>query len=351
MQLRPFYATVPADSRAAEAMARLDWPCAGHTDARGELSKLGQKGDALEIERPSILAYRLRRSGHDDAWGLLGVVPCSEYRTGELLIHEQTLVKTVETRTRYLESASLQSGPVLLADSGEAVRQALELARSSVSDETPLTEIIGAGRSDTLWALPENVTTSIQALLAKAERPLVADGHHRAKATAAACDDMLVALFDENDFTVGACERKLSGAPHRALLSSALGEHGISATPSDAETPEARHAKLYDGQSWCNLDLGDADELTSDSRLLQDRVLSPVFGVADPTTDERLECLPACAAADQAAALAGPDEIVLRLHPAGLSNVRAMAESGILMPPKTTWFEPKPLPGLVIRTL
>ena len=351
MQLRPFYATIPADGRAAEAIARLDWPCAGRADARRALSELGEKGDAPKVKRPSILAYRLCCSGHDDAWGLLGVVPCSEYRTGELLVHEQTLVKTVETRTRYLESVGLQSGPVLLAGSGDAVHHALGLARSSVSDETPLTEIVGADRSDTLWSLPENVTTNIQALLANAKRPLVADGHHRAKATAAVCDDMLVALFDESDFTVGACERKLSGAPHRALLSYALSEHGILVTPSDGETPAARHAKLYDGQSWCDLDLDDADNLTSDSRLLQDRVLSPVFDVADPTTDERLECLPACATADQAAALAGPNEIVFRLRPANLSDVRTMAESGILMPPKTTWFEPKPLPGLVIRSL
>ncbi|WP_322153860.1 DUF1015 family protein [Paratractidigestivibacter sp.] len=348
MQLEPFCAICPADAAAAGRLAKLDWPGSSKADdLRQRLRDLSSQGALRTSDGPALLAYRVRRVGHRDAWGLIGSVAACEYADG-MLAHEQTLEKTVRIRTEYLADTGLQTGPVLLAGADEATHDAIQLAKGAVGDVSPLIELQDAERSDTLWVLDGAAATSVQALLAKAEEPLIADGHHRAKATASCCKSMLVALFADKDFSVGACERVVSLVVDRDGLAERIAGGGLVTRASDG-VAGPRLAQLWDASQWHSILLGDADNLTSDARLLQDRVLEPFLDISDPARDERLFCLPACKTTADAAGLAGPRDVVFRIAPTGIGPVRDMASHGILMPPKTTWFEPKPLPGIVVR--
>ncbi len=339
MRLEPIRALYPQDKAAAEKLARLDWP-----SAQNQAFDLGFLAETSEA---ALLAYRIQREGRPDAWGLVGRTPSTDYGS-VLLPHEETLVETVRVRRAYLEKTSVQTGPVLLAGRGADVEEALCLARNAAQASEPLTEIKAGCRTDTLWALDETTVRSVQALLADVDQVLIADGHHRAKATAATCGSILVAVFSEKAFDLGACERLVTGVTDRADLVEKLASHGLSVAPSTGDAPAPRHAKLWDGRAWHDIALGDAQRLTSDSRLLQDKVLAPALSINDPTTEPRLSCLPACEDPRQLEQAATVDDAVaLRLSPAKLQLVWDMANQAQLMPPKTTWFTPKPLPGIV----
>ncbi len=339
MRLEPIRALYPQDKAAAEKLARLDWPSAqNHAFDLGFLA---------ETNEAALLAYRIQREGRPDAWGLIGRTPSTDYGS-VLLPHEETLVETVRVRRAYLEKTSVQTGPVLLAGRGADVEEALCLARDAAQASEPLMAIETGDRTDTLWALDETTVRSVQALLAGVDQVLIADGHHRAKATATTCDGILVALFSEKTFDLGACERLVTSVTNRANLAEKFLALGLSAAPSTGDAPAPRHAKLWDGRAWHDIALGDAPQLTSDSRLLQDKVLAPALGINDPTTDPRLSCLPACEDPRQLEQAATVDDAVaLRLSPAKLQLVWDMANQAQLMPPKTTWFTPKPLLGIV----
>lgn len=339
MRLEPFRGMFPVNAQDAKKLAHLDWPSAGNA-AHGF-------GFLKTLNAPALLAYRIQREGHADAWGLIGMAPCLDYASRNILPHEETLVETVRVRCEHLAQTQTQTGPVLLAGKGEATNDALALARNEAQVTTPILHLASERRRDTLWALGPRSAARVQALLANGQTPLIVDGHHRAKATASCCESMLVALFAEKDFSVGACERLVAGAQDRARLAHKLSALGLVVTPSNGQTPASRHAKLWDGRAWHDIALGDAPRLTSDSRLLQDKVFSCALGIADPTTDPRLSCLPACEDPRDLEALAQDDGIAFRLHPADLALIYQMANQGQLMPPKTTWFTPKPLPGIV----
>lgn len=341
MRLEPICALYPANSADANKLARLDWPAG--TNQVPDLSFLSS------TRKPVLLAYRIQRDAEKDSWGLIGSVASNDYTARNILPHEETLVETVRVRSAYLHTAKAQTGPVLLAGRGKAVEEALALARNEARDSGPLTVIQTDGRTDTLWALSDACAKQIQALLAHAEKPLIADGHHRAKATAAICGSILVALFAEKDFDLGACERLVTGVVDRGKLVKKIRTLGLRVSPSNGNTPAPRHAKLWDGRAWHDIALGNAPQLTSDSRLLQDKVFSPTLGITDPTTDPRLICLPACDDPCGLESLTQDGRIALRLHPCDLELVYQMANQSRLMPPKTTWFTPKPLPGIVAR--
>ncbi len=339
MRLEPFCVLYPADAQDAKKLARLDWPSAGNTAAGfGFLKTLGA---------PALLAYCIQREGHADAWGLIGMTASLDYNSRNILPHEETLVETVRVRRAHLLKTKTQTGPVLLAGKGEAINGALDLARSEAQVTGPIAHFTSEERLDTLWALSPHCAARVQALLAAAQTPLIVDGHHRAKATASSCESMLVALFAEKDFSVGACERLVTNVQDRDCLACKLRSLGLAIAPSDGKTPAPRHAKLWDGRAWHDIALGDAPRLTSDSRLLQDRVFSCVLGIADPTTDSRLTCLPACEDPRELETIAQDNGVPFRLHPADLDLIYQMANQDKLMPPKTTWFTPKPLPGIV----
>lgn len=341
MRLEPICALYPANSTDTNKLARLDWPEGSNQVL--DLSFLSS------TRKPALLAYRIQRDAEKDSWGLIGCVASNDYAARDIMPHEETLVETVRVRSAYLHAAKAQTGPVLLAGKGKAVEEALTLARNEARNSRPLTVIQTTGRTDTLWALSDACANQIQALLAYAEKPLIADGHHRAKATAATCDRILVALFAEKDFCVGACERLVTDVKKRHNLAESITDLELEVTPTDGTTPASRHAKLWDGRAWHDIALGNAPQLISDSRLLQDKILSPALGITDPTTDPRLVCLPACNDPRSLESLTQGGRIALRLHPCDLELVYQMANQSRLMPPKTTWFTPKPLPGIVAR--
>ena len=130
-----------------------------------------------------------------------------------------------------------------------------------------------------------------------------------------------------------------------------IGAAGLDVGPGTGASPHPRHAELWDGAEWHDVCLGDAETGVSDARLLQDRVIAPLLGIQDPARDERLCCLPAMGDARELEEAVGAGAVGMRLAPARMDDILAMAASGTLMPPKTTWFEPKPLPGLFAHVL
>jgi uncharacterized protein (DUF1015 family) len=88
---------------------------------------------------------------------------------------------------------------------------------------------------------------------------------------------------------------------------------------------------------------------TLDVTLLQNRVLAPVLGIADPTADQRISFVSGADGMDELERLAGEQGVAFSLYPTSVDDLMAVSDAGLLMPPKSTWFAPKPRSGLFLR--
>ena len=350
MRLDAFNCILPRDTAAARALAALDWPGeGGSTATRERLEELLTQGAAFQDATPALWAYRIRRKGTRDALGLVGRIDSSALDTRPAIVpHEETLHETVHVRTLHLAKTSLQTGPVLLACRDNCTYGAWRLLARHIRDKTPALIVRSNQRDDALWRIAPDDATELLEMLGGVERACVVDGHHRCAASMRLGSPMLVALFPAAFFSVGACWRIATvGTQSTKTLAACLRRTGFEVKPSRGDAPAYRHAAFLSAGIWHDVNLSRApgESLSSDARLLQDRVLGPYLGIADPSCDQRL-CSEPPFSTDDVLRKANPTKVIFRLHPATVTEVLNMADAGLLMPPKTTWFEPKPLLGL-----
>lgn len=351
MRLLPTSLLTPSSRAGVEALAALDWPAHSHdgTAPRKRLHALVRSGALVGHPGPALFVYRIRLAAGRQATGVVGIMGAAEFASPSVLRHEQTLVETVRVRAAHLADVGAQTGPVLLCADG--AHRSWGLASEFALGQDPIVSIRSHGRVDELWVLTADQSASLAESLLESGDACIVDGHHRAQATVARGDDALVAVFPSTAFSVGACERVVRQVDDPRGLVGLIGAAGLDVRPGTGASPRPRHVELWDGAEWHDVCLGDAETRVSDARLLQDRVIAPMLGIHDPTRDKRLLCLPAMGDAHELEEAVGAGAVGMRLAPARMDDIFAMAASGALMPPKTTWFEPKPLPGLFAHVL
>jgi uncharacterized protein (DUF1015 family) len=340
--------------------------------ARENFERLVRECPLIEEAQPSLYVYRLRQGEHEQT-GVAGAFSLDEYDSGEIRRHERTREEKEDDRTRHIVALGAQTGPVFLAyrDRAEIDR---EIAQTAAG--TPLYDFTAPdGVTHTIWVV-RNAFTLISEFSA-VPRLYIADGHHRAASASRARAEFRVkntshtGVEDYNLlYAVAFGAGQLRILPYHRLISDLNGlsereflaslEHDFVIETPSTPSPERREFAMFLGGQWHRLrqrvnahqnDAAHSESLCStlDVSILQSRVLAPTLGIADPRTDQRIDFVGGIRGTGEleAAVTSGRAAVAFALHPTSLDDLMHIADSGAIMPPKSTWFEPKLRDGLL----
>ena len=317
---------------------------------------------------PRLYVYRLRMGDHEQT-GLAGAFSVDEYRRDVILKHERTRKDKEDDRTRHITELRAQTGPVLLTYRDTPAAAA---AIAAVTAGAPLYDFTAEdGIGHTVWAATPDQATALQAAVADVPRLYIADGHHRAASAARAQEALGAEPDEEGSFFLAVAfpdsqmrilpyhrvVKDLNGQTPESLLTVLSQRFPMSAgVPTPARKGECG---VYIRGKWYTLTLGDeatdeADPIrTLDVSRLQDRVLAPLLGIADPRTDTRIDFVGGIRGTSELEKLVNSRraEIAFSMYPVTLGELMAIADAGAIMPPKSTWFEPKLRDGLLIHEI
>ncbi len=336
---------------------------------RRNLAEFVERGVLVRDERVGYLVYR-QVMGSVVQTGVVAVVGVDDYDAGRVRIHEFTRPDKEDDRVAHIDALDAQDEPVFLLSRGSS--DVDEIVSRVVELEPEVDLVSRDGVSHTLWALDDPAeVAALRRAFAEAGDLYVADGHHRSAAAsrvhamrgaeAGDHDAFLAVVFPMDDVHVMAYHRVVADlhgmSPEEFLV--ALDESGFDVTPADsAVTPSRAHefGVRLDGD-WYVARARDVDESDPLARLdvsvLQDRVLAPLLGIGDPRTDSRIAFVGGIRGADEIERLvdSGRFEVGFSLFPTSAQELVAVADSGAVMPPKSTWFEPKLASGLFVHPL
>ncbi len=337
--------------------------------ARENLDSFTQRGWIVQDDAPCFYLYSQTWQGQTQV-GLLAACSVEEYDGGVIKRHELTRPDKEQDRVDHILHTGTQTGLVFLAYRDEfpvvraamAEAEALPLAWRVTTDdgvEHALRVVRDSGLVDRL-----------RAAFAGVPNLYIADGHHRSAAAArvaaarrgeGSSSWFLAGIFPDRQLRVLAYNRLVSdlhGHSAEGLLAAIGQDFDVEA--GVAPEPVGRgHFTAYLGGVWYGLRPKEGrvdhhDPVASlDVSVLQDRVLGPLLGVKDPRTDTRIEFVGGIrgASALQAAVDAGRAAVAFHLFPTGLDQLFAVADVDKLMPPKSTWFEPKLRGGVVAHRI
>jgi uncharacterized protein (DUF1015 family) len=327
----------------------------------------------LEKEaEPSLYLYRLIMDEHEQT-GIVAVCSVDEYDNNTIRKHERTRRDKEDDRTRHMLMLRAQTGPVFLTYRG----------RSDIDDQVSA----GLG-AESLYDLtaPDGVRHTIwrvddtDALVKSFESvPLlyIADGHHRAASASRARAELqqqsfahtgkedynyfLTVIFPDSQMQILAYNRTvkdLNGMSKEAFLDSVSTQFSISEN-ANPEPPKRGHWSMYLDGKWYGLQLSPAATLPAgtvaqlDVSVLQDRLLDPILGIKDVRTDKRVDFIGGLRGTKELERLVneGKAAVAFSLFPTTVGELLMVSDANEIMPPKSTWFEPKLRDGLLIHTI
>jgi len=363
--------------------SEIDFPDATGVDdrriyarAKENLETLIRKGILFSEETEAFYLYRQRKGDHLQT-GIVAGVSVAEYEAGQIRRHELTRADKERERTRHIETVGAQTGPIFLTYRG---REAIDRLTARVAAATPEYDFTADdGVVHTAWVIrgPAEVREVIEGF-APVEALYIADGHHRAAAAAAVArlrqarnpgdrgDEahhvMMAVLFPHDQLRImdyNRAVRDLNGLAEAAFLER-VGGNFLIAKGYPGKTPQKSHEfGMYLGGAWYLLSaregiLRDDDPVAGlDVSLLQERLLGPILGIRDPRTDSRIDFIGGIRGMAELERLVdrGGFAVAFSLYPPTVEQMMAVADAGKVMPPKSTWFEPKLRSGLFVHRL
>jgi len=348
-----------------------------YAKARENFQAMRGKGWLVRDERPAFYLYRQTMGDHVQT-GVVGAASVDDYLEGRIKKHEHTRPDKEDDRTRHADTIGAHPGPVFLAYRGRPTIDAL------VGDATrgaPAADFVAAdGIGHVLWVVDDPVEVArFEAAFREVPSSYIADGHHRAAAYARVAqirrerasrtageqpsDRFLAVHFPAAELRIldyNRLVRDLHGLEPLGFLRRIDAAGFDLVAPWPGKSPkEAATFGLYLAGVWRLLvarpgTVSDDDPVKRlDVSLLQDRILGPILGVGDPRTDARIAF---CGGIRGVAELArrvdsGEHAVAFALHPTSLADVMRVADAGAVMPPKSTWFEPKLRSGMVVHLI
>jgi len=340
--------------------------------ARENLHSLMAQGVLVQDPEPSLYVYELTMGGRTQA-GVVGCVHVDDYERDIIRKHEKTRPDKEDDRTRHVLTLHANAEPVFLTYRRQPfIDQAVASARRAPAREDFFTD---DGVRHRIWRVPD--PASLLDAFRRVPAAYVADGHHRCASAWRAGRELrranaghtgqeeynwfLAVLFPSAELRILSYNRvvkDLGGVAPEALLAR-LAAVGHLAPTADPEPAAPGSFGIYLAGQWHRLTLDPAtidreDPIASlDATLLQERILTPVLGVGDPRTDQRLDFVGGIrgVAALRDRVDRGEAAIAFALFPTSLDQLLEVSDAGQIMPPKTTWFEPKLRSGLFVHTL
>jgi len=327
----------------------------------------------LEKEaEPSLYLYRLIMGQHEQI-GIVAVCSIDEYDNNTIRKHERTRRDKEDDRTRHMIMLRAQTGPVFLTYRTRAGIDA-QVAAAIAAD--PLFDITAEdGIRHTIWRLTD--TEGLVNSFAAVPLLYIADGHHRAASASRARAELreqsfthtgkedynyfLTVIFPDSQVQILAYNRvvrDLNGLSKQEFLEAVKRQFTVTESASPAPPQRAQWSMYLDGQ-WYGLQLAPdatlpASTVTAlDVSVLQDRLLDPILGIKDVRTDKRIDFIGGLRGTQELERLVneGKAAVAFSLYPTTVEELLMVSDANEIMPPKSTWFEPKLRDGLLIHSI
>ncbi len=333
-----------------------------------------ENGDFVQDDKPCYYLYELTMNGRSQT-GIVACASIDDYLNGMIKKHENTRREKEEDRVRHVDICDAQTGPIFLAYRNQ------ESLKKIVADVKAGTVLFDFTSEDGIrhrgWKIADTEKISaIYEAFHQMNALYIADGHHRAASAVRVgvkrreehpgytgeeeFNYFLSVIFPDDELMImdyNRVVRDLNGLTPEEFLSEIKKVFDVE-TLDKAEHPKRKgQVTLFLEDKWYLLTLkpeyGNCDPVEGlDVSILQKQILEPVLGIQDPKTDKRI---------DFVGGIRGLSELERRVHtdmkaafamyPTSIGELFAVADAGLLMPPKSTWFEPKLRSGLFIHAL
>ena len=345
--------------------------------ARENLDKLVSDGICKQDEEEKFYIYRQIMNGRSQT-GLVGCVSIDDYINGIIKKHELTRADKEADRINHVDYCDANTGPIFLTYRPQTEISAI-VADWSNSHAPDYDFVTDDGITNTVWVIDcAETNAKISKLFADVDYLYIADGHHRAAsavkvglkrreqfpdyngseefnfflAVLFACDEL--EIMDYNRVI-----KDLNGNSDEEFIGKISEKFTVEAVGEKAYKPENAHTfGMLLGGKWYKLTAKDgtfnADDPVEalDVSILQNNLISPILGINDPRTDKRIDFVGGIRGLSELERRVNTDmKLAFSMYPTTLDDLMAIADADKIMPPKSTWFEPKLLSGLFIHKL
>lgn len=333
---------------------------AAYAQARRAIDAMISGGVLVRDTEPWFYAYRQQMGAHSQT-GIVATFDTKEYLSGVLKQHEKTRKDKEDDRTRHIETLAAHTGPAFLTYRDD---RGVDEIVAAACREAPLYDFTASdGIRHTVWKIAPSTGCAADELaerFAGIPAAYIADGHHRSAAAARYAKErdfegesrwFMAVAFPASQLKILAYNRlvkDLNGLSAYEFMS-AVGQNFAIGKKGE------RNCRMYFNGSWTDLSWSlpaGADPVSSlDVSFLQDNLLAPVLGIADPRTSPRISFMGGIRgdAALAAKVDSGEAAVAFAMEPVTVGEMMAIADAGAIMPPKSTWFEPKLRSGLFIH--
>ncbi|RME94677.1 MAG: DUF1015 domain-containing protein [Verrucomicrobia bacterium] len=336
--------------------SRGDTPEA-YAAARRTFRELLAGGALRQDAQASLYFYRQSTSTHSQT-GLVALASCADYEAGVIRRHELTRIEKEEDRVRHIEALNAQTGPAFLFHAPDS---ALREVRDAVTEQPPDIDFTAEdGVRHTAWRVTApGIVGQIRELFAAMPRLYIADGHHRSAAAvrvwkkknrAPGYGGFLAVIFPWNELQILPYHRilkDLNGKPPAKVLEE-IARRCPPCPSAGKEPPGPGRFLVYVSGQWHGFHYPPADPSAAvverlDATRLQQHVLGPVFGIDDPRTSDRIDFVGGIHDLTELKARvdSGKAACAIAMAPTPIQALVEVADAGEIMPPKSTWFEPK----------
>ncbi|ACY49054.1 DUF1015 domain-containing protein [Rhodothermus marinus] len=322
----------------------------------------------VQDPEPTLYVYRQQMGDHVQT-GVFGCVPVAAYEDGRIVRHEKTRPDKEADRTRHILEQRAHAEPVMLTYPDQP---AIDELVARITEEVPLYDFVADdGVRHTVWKI-EDPSELLEAFRA-VERVYVADGHHRCAAAARAAavlreqeppreglaeyEIFPAVLFPMSQLQILPYHRVVRRLPMspEEFLQALEARMKVERNVADPTPPAKGTITLYLDGSWHRVELPPTQRGTVADQLdvarLNEHILEPVLGITDPRTDPNLDFVGGIRGLHALKEMVdrGEAALAIAMYPTSIEELIAVSDAGLLMPPKSTWFEPKLRSGLLIH--
>ncbi len=353
-------------------------PGSSQVQQRGKenLERMAAEGTLVQDEKPCFYIYRLTWKGRSQT-GIVVTSSVTEYDEGKIKKHEKTRPTKVSDRADHIQTVGAQVGPVFITYRHDPAIGSL------VTKLCQVDPIYDFESSDTvrheLWMIDRaGDVDALQKIFGPMPEMYIADGHHRSEAGSEVrrrCEEanpqhqgkegynfFLSVIFPDDQLRILPYNRVvkgLNGQSFDELMAKVRTRVAVSTSASAVEPEQTGVIGMYYDNQWYRLEMP-ADRKNGldpaeaiDSAILTADILEPVFGITDIRTDERIDFVGGIRGTAELERLVrhGDYDVAFSLHAVTVNELLDVADAGQVMPPKSTWFEPKLRSGLFIHKL
>ena len=343
--------------------------------ARKVLEEMIEKGEFIQDETPCYYLYELTRNGHRQT-GIVACASIDDYFNGTIKKHENTREEKEQDRIRHVDTLDTQTGPIFLAYRLDAV---LKEIIEETKRKTPVYDFISEDKTThRVWVIDESeMMERIQQCFVKINKIYIADGHHRAaSAIKVGCkrrkehpgytgeeefNYFLCTLFAEEELEIldyNRVVKDLNGLSEIEFLEKIKESFEVEEAEESPYAPkQKKEFGMYLGKKWYKLQIKKeqvSDDVVEslDVSILQNKLLKPILGIKEPGKDNRIIFVGGIRGLKELEhCVENGFQVAFSMYPTSMQELFSVADAGRLMPPKSTWFEPKLRSGLFLHKI